>query len=96
MPMHLLGARPASGIAMDHYERFSRGSGWHKAKVNPDSLHLLPVDGTREAIEHFQFIVGEVFAHEGDGYEIVIVSSNAEYPFDLCDAMLLKKQQAES
>jgi hypothetical protein len=76
---------------MTNYDKFSRGSDWHKVIVNQDSLHLSPVDNTREAIEHFQSVADEVFALEGNGYEIVIVSSNEQYPFNLCLAMLLKE-----
>ena len=58
--------------------------------VNSDDLlHLSPIDNTREAIEHFQSVVSEVFAHEGDGYEVFIVRSNQQYPFDLSSCLLL-------
>jgi len=79
---------------MDHYDRFSRGSDRHKALVNSDGVHLTPIDNTTEAIENFQSVVRDVFAHEGEGYEVVIVRSNQQYPFDLCVAMLLQTQAA--
>jgi hypothetical protein len=80
---------------MDHYDRFGRGSDRHKAMVNPDGLHLAPIDNTKEAIDRFQSVVNQVYAHEGDGYEVVIVRSNQQYPFDLCVAMLLNRQADE-
>ena len=81
--------------AMNNYDKFSRGSDRHKAIVNPDSLHLSPIDNTRAATKRFQSVADEVFALEGDGYDVVIVSSNEQYPFNLCVAMLLKRQAAE-
>ena len=77
---------------MDYYDTLSRGSDWHNAMINPDSLRLSPINDTREALQRFQSIVSKVFAHEGDGYEIVIVRSTQTYPFDLCEAMLLSRQ----
>jgi hypothetical protein len=77
---------------MDYYGTLSRDSDRHKATVNPDSLRLSPTNDSQEALQRFQSIASMVFAHEGDGYEIVIVSSTQTYPFDLCEALLLSRR----
>ena len=55
---------------MNFYERASKGSDRHRAIVNADSVQLLPIDGSPDAIERFQPIAREAIENEGDGYKM--------------------------
>jgi hypothetical protein len=46
--------RQEGAILMDWYEYLSRDSDRHKAKINPDSLEIMPVDSSLEALQRFQ------------------------------------------
>ena len=79
---------------MDHYERFSRGSELHRAKVNSDSLELFPIDNTELALKLFQPLADEVFEHEGEGYTILLPHASSLFPGGY-DMLLLQRLVAD-
>ena len=62
----------------------------HVVKKSSDSVQLMPVDSSKEAVERFQEIVREAFEQEGYGFKIILKHKSRMYAGGLYDNLILQ------
>ena len=75
---------------MDFYHRASVNSDAHVVKKSSDSIQLMPIDNSKEAIERFQEIAREAFEQEGYGFKIILQHKSSMYAGGLYDNLILQ------
>jgi hypothetical protein len=75
---------------MSTYDSLSKGSDFHRAAKAGNSLTLMPMDDTLEALQQFQPIAHEAFNHAHDGdYKIQNYHRSSIFPGRLYDTLVL-------
>jgi hypothetical protein len=80
---------------MSTYESLSKGSDFHTAAKAENSLTLMPIDNTLDALQQFQPIAHQAFNHGRDGdYRIQNYRRSSIFPGWLYDMLVLVLERA--